>query len=79
MEPARLTPTQFKDTRQALHYSQQHLANLLGVARSTLSHWEMGKDPIPYRVRAELESIIATQVDALRGLLATYPPTNQPT
>ena len=65
MEPIRLTPDEFKQVRLTLHFSQQHMADLLGVRRATLSHWEMGKDPIPYRVRDELADIVHNQIEAL--------------
>ena len=65
MAPIRLTPADLKFVRHSLHFSQQHLADLLNVQRATLSHWEMGKDPIPYRVRDELADIVHNQIEAL--------------
>ena len=64
----RLTPAEFKQIRHALHFSQQHMADKLNVQRATLSHWEMGKDPIPYRVRSELIKIVEDQADRLDDL-----------
>lgn len=69
-EPTRLTADEFKFIRTALHFSQQHMADQLHVRRATLSHWEMGKDPIPYRVRDELAAIIRNQVDLLSTVRA---------
>lgn len=65
----RMTAGEFKRVRRALHFSQQHLADRLDVRRSTLSHWEMGKDPIPYRVRGELVHMVKWQVLALQKLV----------
>jgi putative zinc finger/helix-turn-helix YgiT family protein len=41
-EAGLLSPEQIRDQRQRLGLSQQALADLLGVAASTLSRWETG-------------------------------------
>lgn len=42
-----MTPTQLKSIRATLGWSQQRLAEELGVRRNTVTRWEMGLNPIP--------------------------------
>ncbi|HNP80179.1 MAG TPA: helix-turn-helix domain-containing protein [Nitrospira sp.] len=42
-----MTATELKSIRATLHLSQQALADRLGVARNTITRWEMGMHPIP--------------------------------
>lgn len=42
-----MTTTQLKQIRAALGWSQQRLAEELGVQRNTVNRWEMGLNPIP--------------------------------
>lgn len=39
-------------------WSQEHLGNLLGLSRSTISRYESGKTPIPYWVFYAIERAI---------------------
>lgn len=42
-----MTPADLKSLRAALGWSQQRLADELGVARNTVARWEMGLNKIP--------------------------------
>lgn len=42
-----MTPAQLKSLRVRLGWSQQRLAERLGVTRNTVTRWEMGLYPIP--------------------------------
>jgi transcriptional regulator with XRE-family HTH domain len=42
-----MTPDELQDLRARLYWSQAHLAQELGVSRSTVARWERGRQPIP--------------------------------
>lgn len=42
-----MTPADLKSIRTTLGWSQQRLADELGVQRNTVARWEMGVHPIP--------------------------------
>ena len=42
-----MDPHTLKTIRAALGWSQQRLADELGVRRNTVARWEMGINPIP--------------------------------
>lgn len=42
-----MTSTDLKRLRARLGWSQQRLADTLGVTRNTVNRWEMGLHPIP--------------------------------
>ena len=42
-----MTPADLKRLRARLGWSQQRLAEHLGVARNSVNRWEMGLHPIP--------------------------------
>lgn len=44
--PDSMTPAALKSLRAALGWSQQRLADEIGVARNTVNRWEMGLHPI---------------------------------
>lgn len=58
-EPARMDPAELQSIREYLGLSASHLAGILGVRNDTLRRWESGREPIPFRVREELEQIEA--------------------
>ncbi len=59
------------ERRKAVGHSQQRLAELLGVHRSTVFRWEAGlKDPVP-RLRPVLARALAVSIDELDRLLST--------
>lgn len=43
----KLTPEQMKSLREKRGWTQQHLADLLGVHRATVGRWEKSEIPIP--------------------------------
>lgn len=42
-----MSPLDLHAARLRLGWSQQRLAETLGVARNTVARWEMGRHPIP--------------------------------
>lgn len=56
-----MTPTDLKSLRAALGWSQQRLADELGVQRNTINRWEMGTYPIPPMAEKLLATISVQQ------------------
>lgn len=54
-----MTPAQLKSIRATLGWSQQRLADELGVQRNTVARWEMGMHPISPMAARLVESFIA--------------------
>lgn len=54
-----MTPTTLKKLRASLGYSQQRLAEELGVQRNTINRWEMGINQIPPMAEKLLAMIVA--------------------
>ena len=52
-----MTPQQLKSLRASLGWSQTRLAEELGVARNTVTRWEMGLNPIPPMAQRLLKSM----------------------
>jgi DNA-binding transcriptional regulator YiaG len=42
-----MTPGEIVDLRARLYWSQEHLAQELGISRSTVARWETGKRSVP--------------------------------
>jgi transcriptional regulator with XRE-family HTH domain len=42
-----MTPDDLRARRAALHLTQKQLAEVLGVSKSTVSHWEQGVQKTP--------------------------------
>ena len=59
-----MTPSQLKSLRATLGWSQQRLADELGVQRNTVNRWEMGVNPIPPMAARLLNTIAADQRSA---------------
>ncbi|MGH3799418.1 MAG: helix-turn-helix transcriptional regulator [Pseudonocardiaceae bacterium] len=58
------------DRRKAVGYTQEQLAALLGVERSTVVRWEAGEtEPLPW-CRPKLAEALGVSLDALQELLA---------
>lgn len=53
----RMDPGELRMVREALGLTLSHLAGMLGVREDTLRRWEVGREPIPHRVREEVEAI----------------------
>lgn len=50
----RMSPAELRDILASVPASHTWLAGQLGVNRTTLQRWISGRDPIPYRVPAEI-------------------------
>lgn len=69
----RMDPGELQAVREYLGLTTETLAAMLGVRHDTVRRWESGRDPIPGRVRAEVEAVeestarsVGELVDALR-------------
>ncbi len=66
------------ERRKAVGYTQERLAELLGVERSTVVRWEAGEtEPLPW-CRPKLAAALAVSVDALHELLSNVGLRGQP-
>lgn len=52
-----MTPADLRARRDALKLSQRQLAELLGVSKSTVSHWEIGEQKIPRYLDLALQTL----------------------
>jgi transcriptional regulator with XRE-family HTH domain len=50
-----MTPQEFRDTIRELGLSQTSFAEQLGLARSTVARWALGKSPVPRYAMVYLE------------------------
>lgn len=57
-----------KDLRQDHDWTQQYIADLLYINRSTYSAYENGDNAIPIAILIKLSCIYGTSVDYLLGL-----------
>jgi len=64
-----MNPMQLKQIRAALGWSQQRLADEMGVARNTVNRWEMGER----RITAMAEKLLKTLSRECHSA-AAYPP-----
>ena len=63
-----MTAAEFKKLRMECGWSQYLLADLLGVTRSSVTHWECGRAPVPTGVRKALRDAHAIVTAAMRIL-----------
>ena len=56
-----MTPKQLKDHRTTLTFTQERLAEELGVTRITVNRWENGAQPIPETAAKLVECILASR------------------
>lgn len=56
-----MTPAELKSLRAALGWSQQRLAEELGVERNTVNRWEMGTRKISRMAEKMLATIVQQQ------------------
>lgn len=66
----RMTGGELQTVREYLGLTGDALAAMLGVNPRTLRAWEAGRDPIPERVREEVEQIEADTAAAVGELVA---------
>ena len=64
-----MTPIELRSRREALGLNQTDLAQFLGVKQSAVSHWEMGRRPIPDGINGELNAL-EDQLEAILELTA---------
>lgn len=62
---SRMGSGELQMVREYLGLTGDQFAGMLGVNPRTLRSWEQGRDPIPERVREEVESIEATTASAV--------------
>ncbi|ROR97772.1 uncharacterized protein DUF1870 [Salana multivorans] len=55
----RMTAGELQTVREYLGLTTDALAGILGVRPDTVRRWESGRDPIPHRVREEVEEVEA--------------------
>ena len=61
------------ELRKYHDFSQEQLAEMIGVSRQTLSKYETGENDIPTRILIQLAEIYGTSIDYILGQ------TNNPT
>ena len=55
--------------REGLGMTRGELARQLSVREDTIKKWETGKEPIPYRVREEIEALETYTAETVRTLV----------
>lgn len=75
----RMDPGELRMVREALGLTLDHLAGMLGVREDTLRRWESGREPIPHRVREEVEQIEHDTAAAVDELVAALRDARDPT
>ena len=59
-----MTPFQFIRRRKKLFRTQAQAAEALGVTPGTVSHWEVGRRPVPLIVQKLLDCLSQTHLSA---------------
>ena len=67
--PERMLGGELWVVREGLGMTRPAMAKRLGVREDTVRKWELGKDPIPYRVRDEVEALEAHTAEAVGTLV----------
>ena len=70
MTDDRMDPGELQAVREYLGLTGEALAAMLSVNPVTLRRWEPGRDPIPYRVREEVEQIEEVTARAVDEVVA---------
>lgn len=65
----RMTGGELQTVREYLGLTTQALAGILDVRHDTVRRWESGRDPIPRRVREEVERVEADTAAAVGELV----------
>lgn len=74
-----MTPAELRVTREFLGLTGDCLAAILDVNPRTVRSWEQGRDPIPDRIRVEVEHIEHVTATAVGELVAALEQTADPT
>ena len=72
MTSDRLDGAHLRAVRERLGFTAEALSAVLGVRTDTIRKWEAGREPIPVRVRAEVEQI-ETVTDEVYARLVELP------
>jgi hypothetical protein len=67
--PARMDGGELQMVREYLGLTIESLAGMLAVNPRTVRSWESGRDPIPERVRIEVEAVEGTTAQAVGELV----------
>jgi DNA-binding XRE family transcriptional regulator len=78
MSTDRMDPGELQAVREYLGLTTECLAGMLGVRHDTVRRWESGRDPIPERVREEVEAVEADTAAAVAELAAVLRDTRDP-
>lgn len=78
MSDDRMTGGELQTVREYLGLTGQALAGILGVNPRTLRSWEQGRDPVPVRVREEIEAIEADTARAVGEVVAALQDARDP-
>ncbi|MDO4888148.1 MAG: DUF1870 family protein [Actinomycetaceae bacterium] len=65
----RMPGVELQTVREALGLTSEALARLLRVNARTVRAWEAGRDPIPYRVRSEVEALEAYTAECVEHVV----------
>lgn len=68
-EPERLEGAALRSIRHVLGMSGADLADALDVRADTLRRWESGREPVPYRIPAELIPVTEQRLSEITDLL----------
>lgn len=74
----RMDPGELQTVREYLGLTLDALAGMLGVRQDTLRRWESGRDPIPHRVREEIEDIEEYTARAVDEIVAALRDADEP-
>ena len=74
----RMTGGELQTVRESLGLSQATLAALLQVREDTVAHWERGRDPIPERVRLQVEELERMTDATVRQVVETLKDAQDP-
>lgn len=66
----RMDGGELQTVREYLGLTIESLAGILGVNPRTVRSWEAGRDPIPERIRVEVEAVEQSTADAVGDLVA---------
>lgn len=75
---ARMDPGELRMVREALGLTTRHLASMLTVREDTLRRWESGREPVPERVRENVELLEQFTAQAVGELVAALQDARDP-
>jgi DNA-binding XRE family transcriptional regulator len=67
-----MTNVELTNMRKEMGWTQYFLAEQLGVTRSSLAHWEMGRAPVPQNVEETVTRCHARVMKALEKLTLCF-------